>query len=284
MITTTNMINTTLNANGRLLLLDQPVVMGILNATPDSFYNAGKDSQPEQLFQLAEQMLEEGASILDIGGLSTRPGADEISMEEEWHRVAPVIKRIRKAFPQAILSIDTYRSEIAHRSAGAGIDLINDISAGTMDAAMIPIVSSLNLPYILMHMQGNPQTMQINPQYNDVVQDIIEFFILKIKTCLDAGIKDLILDPGFGFGKTTNQNYALLNGLHQFSIFGFPILAGLSRKSMINQVLHTRAGDALNGTTALNMLALQQGARILRVHDVKEAMECLKLWRAFQGI
>lgn len=278
------MINTTLNVNGRLLLLDEPVVMGILNATPDSFYNAGRESAPEQLLRLAGKMLEEGALILDIGGMSTRPGAEEISVEAEWSRVGPVITLIRKTFPFAVLSIDTYRSEIAYRSADAGIDMINDISAGTMDAAMIRTVGNLNLPYIAMHMQGTPETMQQNPQYQDVVQDIIEFFIHKIKACLDAGIKDLILDPGFGFGKTIRQNYELLKGLHQFSIFGLPLVAGLSRKSMINRALHIQAKDALNATTALNMLALQQGARMLRVHDVKEAVECLKLWKIYREI
>jgi dihydropteroate synthase len=278
------MINQTLNANGRLLLWKEPVVMGILNATPDSFYNSGRESDPEQLLRLAEKMLEAGALILDIGGMSTRPGAEEISMEQEWQRLAPVIKLIRKNFPAAILSVDTYRSEIVKRSADQGIDIINDISAGTMDESILQTVAGLNLPYIAMHMQGRPQTMQHQPQYKDLVQDILEFFIGKIKACYEAGIKDLILDPGFGFGKTTLQNYELLKGLHQFSIFELPVLVGISRKSMINKVLLLPPAEALNGTTALHMIALQQGAAILRVHDVKEAMECIKLWQVYQEI
>jgi dihydropteroate synthase len=278
------MINQTLNANGRLLLWKEPVVMGILNATPDSFYNSGRESDPEQLLRLAEKMLEAGALILDIGGMSTRPGAEEISMEQEWQRLAPVIKLIRKNFPAAILSVDTYRSEIVKRSADQGIDIINDISAGTMDESILQTVAGLNLPYIAMHMQGRPQTMQHQPQYKDLVQDILEFFIGKIKACYEAGIKDLILDPGFGFGKTTLQNYELLKGLHQFSIFELPVLVGISRKSMINKVLLLPPAEALNGTTALHMIALQQGAAILRVHDVKQAMECIKLWQVYQEI
>lgn len=278
------MINRTLHANGRLLILDKPVVMGILNATPDSFYNSGRESDPDQLLRLAGKMLEEGALILDIGGMSTRPGAEEISMEQEWRRVAPVIQLIRKHFPDAVLSVDTYRSEIVRRSADRGIDIVNDISAGTMDESMLEVVAGLNLPYIAMHMQGRPQTMQEQPQYKDVVQDILEFFIGKIRACYDAGIRDLILDPGFGFGKTTLQNYKLLKGLHQFSLFELPVLAGISRKSMINKVLLSPPGKALNGTTALHMIALQQGAGILRVHDVKEAVECIRLWQVYQEI
>lgn len=272
------MKNKTLNLNGRLIYLDQPVVMGILNATPDSFYNQGQNSQPEALLKTANKMVSEGASMLDIGALSSRPGAKMISVEEEWQRLAKAVQLIRKAFPKIIFSVDTFRAEIAKRAAMEGIDLINDISAGDMDKDMLKTVAALNLPYIAMHMQGRPQTMQIQPQYTNVVREIIDYFIQKITAIGQAGIKDVIIDPGFGFGKTIAQNYQLLTALHQFSILDKPILAGLSRKSMIYKVLGNTPEEALNATTALNMLALQNGADILRVHDVKEAVACVQLW------
>lgn len=252
--------------------------MGILNATPDSFYNQGKGSSPEALLKAAEKMVHEGAFILDIGAMSTRPGAEMISVEEEWQRLEKGIRLIRKAFPKMVLSVDTFRAEIAKRAATEGIDMINDISAGEMDADMLKTVAGLNLPYIAMHMQGRPQTMQIEPRYDDVVREIVDYFIQKTAAIEQAGIKDVIIDPGFGFGKTTAQNYQLLMALNQFQILDKPILVGLSRKSMIYKVLGNTAAEALNATTALNMLALQNGADILRVHDVKEAMECVRLW------
>jgi len=272
------MKNITLNLNGRLISLEQPVVMGILNATPDSFYNQGLASSPYALLATAGKMVDEGAFMLDIGAISTRPGAEMITVEEEWQRLKKAIRIIRKAFPQTVLSVDTFRSEIARRAAAEGIDIINDISAGDMDAGMLKTVADLNLPYIAMHMQGRPDTMQIEPRYDDVVREITDYFIQKTAVIEQAGIKDVIIDPGFGFGKTTVQNYQLLMALNEFRILDKPILAGLSRKSMIYKVLGNTAAEALNATTALNMLALQNGADILRVHDVKEAMECVRLW------
>jgi len=272
------MKNKTLNLNGRLICLEQPAVMGILNATPDSFYNQGQGSSPDALLEAAAKMVREGALILDIGAMSTRPGAEMISVEEEWQRLEKVIPLIRNAFPEIVLSVDTFRVEIAKRAAAEGIDMVNDISAGDMDKDMFKTVASLNLPYIAMHMQGRPQTMQLQPQYDDVVREIVDYFIQKIAAIEQAGIKDVIIDPGFGFGKTIVQNYQLLMALHQFRILDKPILAGLSRKSMIYKVLGHTAAEAGNATTALNMLALQNGADILRVHDVKEAVECVRLW------
>lgn len=272
------MKNKTLNLNGRLISLEQPVVMGILNATPDSFYNQGQGSSAEALLATAEKMIGEGAMMLDIGAVSTRPGAKMISVDEEWQRLDKAIRLIRKNCPDAVLSVDTFRAEIARRAAAEGIDMINDISAGDMDADMLETVAGLNLPYIAMHMQGRPETMQKRPQYHDVVQDIIDYFIQKMAIIEQAGIKDVIIDPGFGFGKTIAQNYQLLMALNQFGILDKPILAGLSRKSMIYKVLGHTASEALNATTALNMLALLNGADILRVHDVKEAIECVRLW------
>lgn len=273
-----------LNSKGRLLTLTQPVVMGILNATPDSFYTKGRANTPEDHLLKAGKMLEEGATILDIGGMSTRPGALVISAAEETDRVAPVISLIRGHFPEAFISIDTYRAAVARAAVEAGADMVNDISAGNLDRDMLPTVAALKVPYILMHMQGTPADMQRDPVYNDVAADILDFFLDKIRCCHEAGITDIILDPGFGFGKTQAHNYQLLKGMHTFSIAGLPVLAGLSRKSMVYRLLQSSAEAALNGTTALHMLALQQGASLLRVHDVKEAVECIKLYRFYQTI
>ena len=270
------------NINGHLTSLRKPVVMGILNATPDSFYNKGRESSLDTLMKKAEEMILQGAWILDIGGMSTKPGAQEVSVEEEWIRISKLIKNLKKSFPNILLSVDTYRAEIAYRAALEGINIINDISAGSLDEQMFAKVAQLNLPYIMMHIQGKPRTMQDNPQYKNVTQDIITYFIQKIQLAEAAGIKDIIIDPGFGFGKTTAQNYELLKNLHQFSILEKPILVGISRKSMIYKKLNISVDDALNGTTALNMVALQQGAQILRVHDAKEAKECITLWDVLQ--
>lgn len=273
-----------LNCNGRLLAAEQPVVMGILNATPDSFYTGGNSFDPESLLEKATAMIAAGAAILDIGGMSTRPGAAAVSAAEEEQRVLPAIALIRQHFPDIFLSVDTYRAAVAAAAVAAGADIINDISAGNMDEQMITTVAALKVPYIMMHMQGTPADMQRNPVYEDVVLEILDFFQKKIRQCTNAGIKDLVLDPGFGFGKTRDHNYRLLKGLHAFSITGLPVLAGISRKSMIYNLLGTDATQALNGTTALHVLALQQGAAILRVHDVREAVECIKLFSHYQTI
>lgn len=273
-----------LNCKGRLFIADKPIVMGILNATPDSFYTKGRSSTPEGLLEKAAQMLEEGAQILDVGGMSTRPRAEVITETEEQDRVLPVIEQIKKHFPRTFVSIDTYRAAVAKVAVQAGADLINDISAGNMDPDMLATVGSLQVPYILMHMQGTPANMQENPAYNDITADILDFFIGKIAVCREAGIRDILLDPGFGFGKTQAHNYLLLKGMHTFRVTGMPLLAGLSRKSMVYRLLGTDAERALNGTTALHMLALQQGAAVLRAHDVKEAAECIELYTYYQTI
>lgn len=273
-----------LNCKGRLLTAGQPVVMGILNATPDSFYTQGKYDGPGALLEKAGNMLEEGATILDIGGMSTHPGATVISEAEETDRVLPLIEDVKKHFPQAFISVDTYRAAVAKVAVEAGADMVNDISAANMDPGMLSTVARLQVPYILMHMQGTPATMQANPVYTDVTEEVLSFFMAKIAQCRAAGIKDILLDPGFGFGKTLAHNYQLLKGLHTFRIIGLPILAGLSRKSMVYRLLDTDAEQALNGTTALHMLALRQGAVLLRVHDVKEAVECIRLHTYYQTI
>lgn len=272
----------TLNIHGQLELFSKPKLMGILNATPDSFYNQDGENSLNKLLTKAEKMVQNDVWILDIGGMSTKPGAQEIDTEVEWLRIANLIKNLRKKFPNTLLSVDTYRAEIAHRAAMEGIDMINDISAGALDKEMFKKVAQLNLPYIMMHIQGNPRTMQINPQYKNITHDILSYFIEQIQLAEFAGIKDIIIDPGFGFGKTIAQNYELLKNLHQLSILEKPMLVGLSRKSMIYKKLNGTAEEALNGTTALNMVALLQGAQILRVHDVKVAKECITLWEALQ--
>lgn len=270
--------NLTLNCKGRLLLLDKPVVMGILNATPDSFFNKGIASSPQQLADTAQQMLSDGATILDIGGLSTRPGSEAISIQEEIDRVVPVIELVRKSDMDAYLSIDTYHAKVAAAAVAAGADIVNDVSAGEMDSEMLATVAQLNVPYLAMHMQGTPKTMQQEPIYEHVVKEVLDYFIQKIKQCADAGIKDIIIDPGFGFGKNMEHNYLLLHHLDMFKIVGKPLLAGFSRKSMISKLLNTKPETALNGTTILNTLALQKGAKILRVHDVKEAAQVTEVY------
>lgn len=268
---------------GRLFGLDTPAVMGILNVTPDSFYTGGSDYSPEALLRQAETMIQDGADILDLGAVSTRPGAGIISAEDEWNRLAPVLRRIKSAFPEQILSVDTYRAEIARRSVAEGAGMINDISAGNLDENMLRTVGRLGVPYIAMHMQGRPSDMQKNPEYTDLIDEILRFFIAKIAACEAAGIKDLLLDPGFGFGKNLQHNYALLKNLHQFQLLKKPLLIGLSRKSMIYKLLDIPADQALNGTTALHMLALEQGATMLRVHDVRQAAECIRLWNFYKS-
>ena len=269
-----------LQSGGRILDLTQPVVMGILNATPDSFYNKGRGSSLSELLLNAEQMLAAGASILDIGGASTKPGAGIMDPATELERVLPVVEALTKRFPKAWLSVDTYNAAVAKAVVETGASIINDVSSGRFDAQMAQTVAALKVSYIAMHMQGTPRTMQQNPQYEDVVTDVLHYLRDVADNCKLAGITDIIVDPGFGFGKTVEHNFALLRSLHTFRVLGKPILAGISRKSMICRTLDVKPEDALNGTTALHMVALQQGANILRVHDVKEAMEVVKLWQA----
>lgn len=273
-----------LNCRGQLLSLDQPVVMGILNVTPDSFFDGGRYNSETDALRQVERMLEEGAAIIDIGGMSSRPGAALIAVEEELRRVLPPIEAIATAFPDAIISIDTVRAQVAHAAVAAGASIVNDISAAAFDEAMYPTVAELEVPYVLMHMQGSPKTMQLKPDYDDVVREVLDFFIAEIGKLRALGVKDIVLDPGFGFGKAVEHNYQLLKRMHVFGITELPLLAGLSRKSMINKVLKTKPAQALNGTTALNMVALQQGAKILRVHDVRPAVETVKLWQQLNNV
>ena len=271
-----------INCKGKLLSLDEPVVMGIINATPDTFYEGHLQLNPDGILALAGKMIEEGASILDIGGQSTKPGSIPVSIKEEIERVVPVIELIHKNYPDTILSIDSYNSETIKAAVTAGCSIVNDISSGNLDTDMINTVATLQVPYICMHMQGTPLNMQKAPVYKDVVKEILDFFIAKIEECRKAGIKDVIIDPGFGFGKTIEHNFQLLKALSVFSILEKPVLAGLSRKSSIGKTLGVSASEALNGTTVLNTLALQNGASILRVHDVKEAKEVITLFQAYK--
>lgn len=271
-------VQSMIQSKGRLLDLSSPVVMGIINVTPDSFYSKSRSSG-DNVLEVAEKMLSDGATILDIGGASTRPGAKLIAPEEEIRRVVPAIEALREHFPNAWLSIDTYNSFTAKAAIEAGAHIVNDVSSGKVDNNMLSTVSSLNVPYIAMHMQGLPENMQQKPQYDDVVYEIRDELRQVIHSCEDAGIKDIIIDPGFGFGKSKTHNFDLMNGLHTFTTLGKPILAGISRKGMIWKTLGTSPEEALNGTTALHMVALQQGANILRVHDVKEAVEVITLYK-----
>lgn len=268
----------TLNCKGQLLSLEKPIVMGILNVTPDSFYDGGQYTANSSILQQAEKMLTSGAKIIDIGGMSSRPGAKIIDTPEELKRVIPAIEQIIKAFPDTIISIDTIRSEVAKVAIEAGASIINDISAGKLDTNFYQTVADLDVPYILMHMLGKPENMQDKPVYEDITLTILDFFIKEVGKLRKLGVKDIILDPGFGFGKTIDHNYQLLQKMHTFQILDLPILAGISRKSMIYKLLGTTPQAALNGTTALNMVALQQGAKILRVHDVQEAVETINLY------
>ena len=271
-----------INCKGKILSLSGPVVMGIINATPDSFYEGHLNLSKGSILSLAGNMITEGADILDIGGQSTRPGSDPISVKEEMDRVLPVIAAVHKAYPDTIISVETYNSEVAWSAVAAGASMINDISGGNSDLAMISTVAALNVPYICMHMQGIPATMQKEPKYKDVVKEVLDYFISKLEECSNAGIRDLVIDPGFGFGKTIEHNFKLLKNLSSFSILNRPILVGLSRKSTIYKTLGTTPAEALNGTTVLNSMALLNGASILRVHDVKEAREAVILYNAYK--
>lgn len=269
-----------LNCKGRLLDLSQPVVMGILNLTPDSFYDGGRLGGLDALLRRAEQMVAEGVAIFDVGGASTRPGAAEVEEQEELARVLKPIEALAARFPEVPISIDTWRARVAREAVASGASIVNDVSAGKMDIGMYEAVAYLGVPYILMHMRGQPKTMQQQPDYGDVVTEVLDFLIREVGRLRALGIKDIVLDPGFGFGKTLEHNFTLLQNLHVFeAVTGLPLLAGVSRKSMICKALGVKPADALNGTTALHMVALQQGARILRVHDVKEAMEVIGLYQ-----
>ncbi|MBK8497284.1 MAG: dihydropteroate synthase [Flavobacteriales bacterium] len=263
----------------RLVEVRFPAVMGILNATPDSFHAASRVDVDAAL-RLAERMLLEGAAMLDIGGASSRPGSMEIDETDELRRALPVIEALHARFPEALLSIDTYRSRIARDAVAAGAGMVNDISAGTLDSGMLAAVAKMGVPYVVMHMQGTPRTMQSDPRYADVAAEVTYHLSQRLNAARSAGIPDVVLDPGFGFGKTTAHNYELLNSLERITALGAPLLVGLSRKRMINEVLGTKPEVALNGTTVLNTIALFKGASILRVHDVREAVECVTLVEA----
>jgi len=267
-----------INAGGKLIDLSIPKVMGIINITPDSFYKGSRVTGEKEIISTAVRMTEEGADILDIGGYSSRPSAEDITAEEEGSRVLNAIRLIRKELPGAIVSVDTFRAEIAKTAVNEyGADIINDISGGDADEKMFGLVTQLNIPYIMMHMKGNPRTMQENPEYDDVVADILKWFGSRIVKLQTAGVKDIIIDPGFGFGKTIKHNFEMLRRLGDFAIAGFPLLAGISRKSMIWKSLSITPSEALNGTSVLHAVALLNGADILRVHDVKEAVQAVKL-------
>ncbi|MEO8108695.1 MAG: dihydropteroate synthase [Ginsengibacter sp.] len=270
-----------LNCKGKLVLLDKPLIMGIVNVNQQSFYAGSRVNSADEIIKKAGQMIKEGADILDIGGQSTRPGSKRISVDEELSHVLPAIKLITENFENIILSIDTYDAQVARNAVTAGASIVNDISAGNMDDAMIDTVAALEVPYIAMHMKGVPETMQQQAMYDDVTNEVLDFFIKKIDQCRKAGIKDIIIDPGFGFGKKIVHNFTLLKNLSLLKLLDVPILAGISRKSTIYKTLDVSAEEALNGSTVLNTIALQMGANILRVHDVKEAKEIVTLLDAY---
>ena len=267
-----------INVNGKLMDLSQPQVMGILNVTPDSFYAGSRGVAERDIIDRLRQMTDEGASIIDIGAYSSRPDADDVSTEEEMARLRHALNLVRQHQPDAVVSVDTFRADVARMCVEEyGVAMVNDISAGEMDDEMFPTIARLGVPYIAMHMKGTPQTMQINPQYEHFLKEIFYFFSEKVQKLRDLGVKDIIIDPGFGFGKTMEHNYQLMNHLEEFKLFGLPLLVGISRKSMIYKLLGTTPEEALNGTTVLNTIALQKGAHILRVHDVKTAVEAVKI-------
>lgn len=274
----------TINAGGHLIDLSLPKIMGILNLTPDSFYDGGRNNSTELALRKTELMLSEGAAFIDIGAYSSRPRAEHISEQEELSRLLPVLQAVAREFPQAIISVDTFRAEIAKAAIAEGAHIINDISAGELDEKMFETVAKLQVPYILMHMKGTPQNMHENIHYSDVLLEVGRYFMNKISVLKNLGIKDLIIDPGFGFAKKPEHSYALLNHLEQFNLSGLPVLAGVSRKSMICKVTGSTPQDALNGTTVANTIALMKGASILRVHDVKPAMEAVKIVEKLKSV
>jgi len=267
----------TINCKGNLIDLNSPKIMGVLNITPDSFYDGGKFKDSTTVITQVEKMLADGATFIDVGAYSSRPGAENVSETEELQRIVPIVDLLVNKFPEIVLSIDTFRAKVAKECIIAGAAMVNDISAGNLDAAMMHIVSQLKVPYVMMHLKGTPQNMQQNTTYNHLLKDILYYFSEKITDAHEKGIIDIIVDPGFGFSKNLAQNYELMQKLELFNITKKPILVGISRKSMIYKVLKSDAKNALNGTTALNTIALLKGANILRVHDVKEALECIKI-------
>ncbi len=267
----------TINLKGKLMNFSVPKIMGILNITPDSFYDGGRYNSKEKIQRQIEKMVISGADIIDVGGYSSRPGAKDISIEDELNRVIPVIKIIKKKFPETIISIDTFRSQIASEAIISGADIVNDISGGNLDSNMFQTVSKHKVPYILMHMRGNPENMMSKTNYENVTKDVCKYFSQRINKAHSCGINDIIIDPGFGFSKTTQQNYELLNNLEFFKEFQRPIIIGISRKSMIYKTLNTTPEKALNGSSVLHTISLMKGANILRTHDVKEAVECVKI-------
>jgi len=272
-----------LNVRGKIWALQSPVVMGIVNLTPDSFYDGGRYDSVAKALEHASRLYEEGAFIVDLGAFSSRPGADDVTEEEEWQRLKGVVRSIKQHHPEKLLSVDTFRSEIAYRCLQEGADIINDISAGWLDKNMLRVVAAHKAPYMPMHMKGTPNTMQQLAQYDNLPLDVLDYFIEVIKRAKEEGLTDLILDPGFGFAKNTDQNYELLDHLDVLKPLQQPLLIGISRKSMIYKSLGTGASEALNGTTALHMAALLKGADILRVHDVKEALESITLYHKLRG-
>lgn len=269
----------TINCKGQLIDLNTPKVMGILNVTPDSFFDGGQYTDNAAMLRQAEAMLLEGADFIDVGGYSSRPGATDITEAEEINRIVGAIGAVSREFPDAILSVDTFRSGVARAAIDSGAAIVNDISAGSLDANMMDVVASLRVPYIMMHMRGNPATMQTLTNYSDIVREMMVYFSEKVATARSFGISDVLIDPGFGFAKTLEQNYEVLRHLEDFALLELPILVGVSRKSMVYKPLGTSAAEALNGTTVLHAIALSKGAKILRVHDVKEAVEAVKLFQ-----
>ena len=271
----------TLNLRGKLYPLDEPQIMGILNVTPDSFFAESRTSNDEQIAARVKQMMDEGADMIDIGGYSSRSGADDVSPQEEMERLRRGLRIVRKLYPDVPISVDTFRADVARMCIEEeGADLINDIAAGMMDRQMFKTVARLGVPYIMMHMQGTPETMQLDPHYNNLRREVMLFFAERIDRLCQMGAKDIIIDPGFGFGKTVEHNYELMNHLEDFSVFNLPILVGISRKSMIYKLIGGTPKTSLNGTTVLNTIALTKGAHILRVHDVKQAVEAKRIWQA----
>lgn len=274
----------TINCNGKLIDLSTPKVMGILNCTPDSFYDGGKYKSESQFLSQVEKMLSDGATFVDIGAYSSKPNSEFVSEEEELNRLLPVIELVLKSFPNTIISVDTFRSKIANKAIENGAAIVNDISAGNLDEKMLETVAKLQVPYIMMHMKGTPQTMQTLAQYDNICKEMLFYFSERVGKARSLGINDIIIDPGFGFAKTLEQNYEVMQKLELFQMLELPLLVGISRKSMIYKTLETTAENSLNGTTFLNAISLQKGANILRVHDVKEAVESVKLFNKLNQI
>ncbi|HSN49090.1 MAG TPA: dihydropteroate synthase [Flavobacterium sp.] len=274
----------TIRCKGQLIDLATPKVMGILNVTPNSFFDGGKYKNDGEILSRVEKMSNEGATFIDVGAYSSKPSAEFVSEEEELQRIVPIVQLILEHFPETLISIDTFRSEVAKACIENGAAIINDISAGNLDAKMLQIIAEYNVPYIMMHIRGTPQTMQTMTNYDNIVKEILFYFSERVAKARSLGINDLIVDPGFGFAKTLEQNYEVLHKMELFEMLELPLLAGISRKSMIYKTLHSSADEALNGTTVLNTIALTKGAKILRVHDVKEAMECVTLFNKINNL